>query len=149
MLEKLVKFEEWANLKVLAAIKDAPGNPKAQQLMSHILVAQRIWLSRLNGDDTVGTDKSPNLTMEQLESLASENHEALKRILSETSNAELNSSIEYKNLAGKEFKTPIKDIVTHVLVHGAYHRGQVAAALRANNSTPPNTDFITYVRENP
>ncbi len=32
-------------------------------------------------------------------------------------------------------------------MHGTYHRGQIAAALRAADITPPNTDFITFVRE--
>jgi len=34
-----------------------------------------------------------------------------------------------------------------VALHGSYHRGQVAAAVRAAGGEPVNTDYITYVRE--
>jgi uncharacterized damage-inducible protein DinB len=54
--------------------------------------------------------------------------------------------VEYKNLSRKEFLST-RDILTHVAMHGTYHRGQIAAALRAADITPPNTDFITFVRE--
>lgn len=31
--------------------------------------------------------------------------------------------------------------------HGTYHRGQVAARLRAAGDEPVNTDFITFARQ--
>ena len=39
------------------------------------------------------------------------------------------------------------DIVTHVALHGAYHRGQIAWVLRHGAGEPVSTDFITMVRE--
>jgi uncharacterized damage-inducible protein DinB len=46
-----------------------------------------------------------------------------------------------------EFQTPIKDLLMHVALHGSYHRGQIAQALRLAGGEPVNTDFITFVRE--
>lgn len=39
------------------------------------------------------------------------------------------------------------DILTHVLMHSAYHRGQIASHMRANGKTPAYTDFIHAVRQ--
>ena len=35
----------------------------------------------------------------------------------------------------------------HVLMHSAYHRGQIAADMRAAGLTPAYTDFIHSVRQ--
>ena len=35
----------------------------------------------------------------------------------------------------------------HVVNHSTYHRGQLATQLRQLGHTPPNTDFIRFLRE--
>jgi uncharacterized damage-inducible protein DinB len=35
----------------------------------------------------------------------------------------------------------------HVIMHSAYHRGQIAAEVRAAGLTPAYTDFIQSVRQ--
>ena len=61
MIERLFQFDEWANSRVLEALGQSPvQNPRALHLMAHILVAQKIWLERLNAQDTVGTNKAPS-----------------------------------------------------------------------------------------
>lgn len=52
----------------------------------------------------------------------------------------------YTNSRGEAFETPIEEILRHVAFHGGYHRGQVAAAVRAAGGTPINTDYIVYYR---
>ena len=53
----------------------------------------------------------------------------------------------YKNSKGIEYRTKYRDILLHVLLHSAYHRGQVAMAERAAGGEPAYTDYIAYVRE--
>ncbi len=40
----------------------------------------------------------------------------------------------------------MSEIVTHVAMHGSYHRGQIARQLRSAGLEPPYTDFIQYTR---
>ncbi len=143
----MFQYDEWANARMLAALKGLDDDSRPLQLMAHVLVAQKIWLERINGRDTTGVDKSPKLTLAEAQILADENREALSEIVAGADDERLDSEIEYKNLSGAEFRTSLRDILTHVALHGAYHRGQAAAALRAAQVTPPNTDFITFVRE--
>jgi uncharacterized damage-inducible protein DinB len=56
-------------------------------------------------------------------------------------------SIEYKAMNGDPHRTPIWQVVMHVVNHATLHRGQVMAMLRQLNVQPPQTDLITYYRE--
>jgi len=61
----------------------------------------------------------------------------------------LQKPIAYKNSAGDQFTSTIEDILTHVTMHGAYHRGQIAASIRASGDTPTATDYIAFIRGAP
>jgi uncharacterized damage-inducible protein DinB len=146
-LLKLFAFDEWANARILDALKAAPArNEKAQQLLAHLLLSERIWLLRLKGEDTSAIDKSPQLSLEECERLALEIRRDYVDYLGSLNEGDLDSELTYRNFAGAEFHTPLRDILMHVAQHGTYHRGQIATAMRAEESTPVNTDFITYVR---
>jgi uncharacterized damage-inducible protein DinB len=41
----------------------------------------------------------------------------------------------------------VDDVLTHVILHSAYHRGQIASAVRAGGETPAYTDLIHAVRQ--
>jgi uncharacterized damage-inducible protein DinB len=59
----------------------------------------------------------------------------------------LAASCSYKDLKGKAHKTPVGDILVHVMNHGTYHRGQIATCLRERGVDPARTDYIVYSRE--
>jgi uncharacterized damage-inducible protein DinB len=58
-------------------------------------------------------------------------------------------AITYRNSAGDEYTSTLEDILTHVSLHGAYHRGQIAASVRAAGDTPTATDYIAFARGAP
>jgi uncharacterized damage-inducible protein DinB len=55
--------------------------------------------------------------------------------------------VPYRNSLGESWTNTVGDILTHVVAHSAYHRGQVASELRAAGFTPAYTDFIHAVRQ--
>ncbi|MFL5508025.1 MAG: DinB family protein, partial [Gemmatimonadaceae bacterium] len=55
----------------------------------------------------------------------------------------------YKNSAGEQFTSSVENILTHVFMHGSYHRGQVASLVRAGGDTPSPTDYIFFTRGSP
>jgi uncharacterized damage-inducible protein DinB len=146
-IRKLFAYDEWATVRVLKLLKATPGqNQKALGLLAHLLLAEKIWLLRLEGQDTAGINKSPALSLAECESLANENQRAYADFLGTLGEADLDSMLTYRNLKGTEFSTPVRDILTHVALHGTYHRGQIASAMRAEGNAPVDTDFITFVR---
>jgi uncharacterized damage-inducible protein DinB len=146
MLTTLMAYNAWANRRVLESLNNGPPESKALQLMAHILVTEKIWLGRLAGRDTMGTDKSPRLAVADCESLSKENQRALGEMLDQFASS-MDTKITYRNLSGKEFTTSVADILTHVMFHGAYHRGQIALAQRTAGNEPVGTDYILFERE--
>ncbi len=61
--------------------------------------------------------------------------------------AGLAETVVYKNSKGEPWTSTVEDILTHVLLHSAYHRGQIASQVRAGGEQPAYTDFIHAVRQ--
>ena len=70
-----------------------------------------------------------------------------KNYLTSLNEAGLADSINYKNTKGENFTSQKQDVLMHVIMHSAYHRGQIASDMRAAGFTPPYTDFIHAVRQ--
>ncbi len=147
-IESLFEHDEWATARVIRAISATPEiGGGALKLLAHLLLTEKVWLLRLKGIDTTDMNVFPELTLSACEELAEENHIGYTEFISSLSEKVLDRVVTYKNLSGKEFRTPLKEILLHVALHGTYHRGQIASALRGAGYTPVNTDFITFVRE--
>jgi uncharacterized damage-inducible protein DinB len=58
----------------------------------------------------------------------------------------LDEGVGYRNSKGEFWTNTVGDILTHVLLHSHYHRGQIASAVREAGGTPAYTDFIHAVR---
>ena len=54
--------------------------------------------------------------------------------------------IHYKSYDGMAFTSSLEEIVKHVVNHGTYHRGQVAALLRMLGGEAVGTDLISFYR---
>ena len=147
-LRQLLAYGGWANARIIAAL-GATLRPqqKALHLLAHLLVSETIWLLRLKGEDTSTSNKLPELSWAECEHLANENQTAYAGFLGSLSKDDLRPLVTYRNYKGKEFHTPVGDILMHVALHGTYHRGQIAIAMRGEGGLPVDTDFITFVRE--
>lgn len=139
----------WADQRLLARL-EAAGRPPAPaiRLYDHILNAEQIWLTRLEGNDSshlpVWTDPDSLAGMrERIETLRA----GYERYLSALDEAALDAELEYRNQTGKAFRSTVRDILLHVVLHGQYHRGQINQLLRGSGLEPINVDYITFVRE--
>jgi uncharacterized damage-inducible protein DinB len=70
-----------------------------------------------------------------------------QRYLAGESAAVLEQRIHYTNSKGEPWDSLVRDVLTHVFLHSAYHRGQIAADLRQAGFVPAYTDFIHGVRQ--
>jgi uncharacterized damage-inducible protein DinB len=146
-LRRQFAYDEWANKEVLNAIRAAGAeNQRSLQLMSHVLAAERVWLDRLKQQpQSVPVWPEPDLA--QCEALAAELGGQWLEFLDLITAGDVSQSISYKNSKGEEWSSTIVDVLTHVVMHSAYHRGQIATHMRASGQTPANTDFIHGVRQ--
>lgn len=135
----------WADERVIEYAL-AGENDSARRYLHHLLAAERVWLLRLRGESSAGLAIWPTLSDAETRALAAQNRDGYRRYLDALSERDLDEQIEYGNQSGRRFRTATADILTHVAMHGSYHRGQIARAVREGGGEPINTDFITYVR---
>lgn len=147
--ERLFDHVAWADRRVLRLLNHSPGarRPGVLRLFSHLLAAERVWLLRIQGRDASIQPVWPELALVELNAMAAANAVGYARLLAGLDDAGLAREVEYANSQGVPFRTAVVDILSHVALHGSYHRGQIAAALRTAGEEPVNTDFITFVRE--
>jgi uncharacterized damage-inducible protein DinB len=134
---------KWADdLMVAAVAEHAPENIATLQ---HIYLGEEVWLRRVQGDREIQiTQLAAPADIGGLE----KNWPALHGQWADwaASVTDWSVSILHRNLKGTEFNMPAWQIVLHLANHGSFHRGQVAAALRAAGIAPPATDLIVFYR---
>jgi uncharacterized damage-inducible protein DinB len=145
-IKRMLRAMSWADQQMLAAVRDCPAvEAEALPLVAHVLGAEHVWLSRLRNQPAAHS-AWPTLTLLECERLADENTTAYELFVSGLGDNDLVAVTPYCNSKGEEFTNSVIDILTHVVVHGAYHRGQVAKALGRAGVAAVNTDYITFAR---
>lgn len=139
-------YHAWATRSLADAVTEADPHAEARRFLGHAVTADRVWLLRLQGEPTTGIALWPALDAAALRALAEANADAYAAYLGALTEAGLDTPIVYANSKGVRYETALRDVLDHVLLHGAYHRGQTARALRQAGDAPPWTDFIVWVR---
>jgi uncharacterized damage-inducible protein DinB len=148
-LSRQFAYDAWANAEVLSAIKTASTQftvARPLKLLGHILSAEKLWLERLKQQPQT-TPVWPEFGVAQCETQITELARLWREFFAELSNSKLEEKVSYKNSKGEPWSSKVEDILTHVLMHSAYHRGQIASILRETGATPAYTDFIHAVRQ--
>jgi uncharacterized damage-inducible protein DinB len=145
--QQLFSYDTWANREILAVLRAHGGNPaRSLELLAHVLSAERLWLERITSA-AQSLPVWPRITVERCAQQAEEMASLWKEFLSGKTESDLACLVHYKNSKGEPFDSRVDDILTHVVTHSAYHRGQIAADMRASGLTPAYTDFIHGVRQ--
>ncbi len=147
-LRRQFAYDAWANCEVLTAIAGGSGSPSAPalKLLAHILSAERLWLERIR-QQPQSLPVWPEFTLDQGKAQIDEIARLWREYLTQLSPAALSEKITYKNSKGEPWSSTVQDVLTHVVLHSAYHRGQIASLMRAGGQTPAYTDFIHAVRQ--
>lgn len=144
---QLVNYDEWANLEVIASLRRSGTPPaRSQQWIAHILSAEHVWLSRLLHRQQPYA-VWPELSLEECEREAKNLATTWREYLNGLASGGLDQEVAYKNTKGETWHNLVRDILTHVFMHSAYHRGQIASDTRQAGHMPAYTDFIHGVRQ--
>lgn len=152
-----IRYSGWASRKLVDAVQDltpedrtrpmAVSHESVQKTLGHIYAADRVWYSR-TVDPAVSV---PSLTdVQSMEVLTGDWRELQKKWeawADSVTEGDLDRVLEYKLRDGTAGRTPVYQIVMHVVNHATLHRGQVMAMLRQLGVKPPATDLIFYYRE--
>ena len=141
---RLLRYDAWANAETLASLRRAPV-PAGLRWLGHIVASELLWLGRLieaPSEVPVWPELAPDDIAGRLARLERDWAGYLGAITEE----DLVDGVGYRNSLGEFWTNSVGDILTHVVGHSAYHRGQIAAAVRTAGGEPAYTDFIHAVR---
>jgi uncharacterized damage-inducible protein DinB len=138
LLQRMFRYQAWANVEMLQAVQGldpeqhAEPRHQALRMMNHCLVVNRIFVAHLLGEPhgyTAGnTPDTPTL-----EALLSD-HAAVDRwyldYLATVTVAELAESLAFAFTDGDKGYMTREEMLTHVVTHNTYHRGEVGRILK-------------------
>jgi uncharacterized damage-inducible protein DinB len=141
---ELLEYNRQMNQQIIMAMvqhKDKVSE-KSQKWMNHILNAQELYHTRIEpAYKAYGSWHMREL--EELESVNDDLHHVTGGILTRF---ELDTMIHYTTTKGVPMQNTIQDIVFHIVNHGTYHRGQIAADFRNTGLEPLVTDYVVWKR---
>ncbi|ADO55014.1 DinB family protein [Paenibacillus polymyxa] len=128
----------WADGRILDALEESKTkNKDLLKLVRHVAVAERVWLDRLQGKGSAQYslwEETEDLLA--IRTMFQENAEQYRVYIEGLKEFELDEMIDYENQSGVPFRTSARDILSQVLLHGQYHRGQINQALRIESAEP-------------
>ncbi len=145
-IRRLFRYDRWANHEALASVENG-ASPRAVKLFAHIIAAEHLWLDRIQ-KCSAKYPVWPQWSVEESRARMDEAAARWKEFVDGLTLAGLQAEVSYKNSKGEPWINNVLDIALHVLMHSAYHRGQIAAEVRASGGEPAYTDFIEGVRRN-
>jgi uncharacterized damage-inducible protein DinB len=138
---------EWSDARLLQAVRGVAGDVSAVlRELSHLRGAQEIWLSRIEQRPPT-MPVWPEWNATQLADAGVTLDEQLRTMFASLTAERLEEPLQYQNLAGLTFRTPLGHVLQHLLTHGHYHRGKANAALRDAGIPPVSIDYILWQRD--
>jgi len=122
-----------------------PPSEDPVALLAHIAAAEHLWYARIAGVTPIHA-VWPDLSPSEARDVARAHADRFTQLVSRSGEPGLTRIVSYRNSAGRDFQNSVRDIVTHVTLHGSYHRGQIARIIRASGGDPPYTDYIQFMR---
>lgn len=145
-IRHLFNYNDWANRRLIVAVKEST-NSRTLEILGHLLTTELEYYERLFGKDSTGFNFWPTLSIESCGDLARQTAEKYEKLLRRFDEDGLNISASYKTSEGSVCENSYREILSHVLLHSATHRGNVITRLRDEGIAPPQIDYIIYLRE--
>lgn len=148
-VRQVFAFERWANGQVLESLESLlEPPPELLALGGHLLGAVDTWLSRIEG---VAPEAGlwDTVTLVDLHRRSEDVARRLADFLEDLSNEDLARDVVYRNSQGVEHANRTGDILQHLALHGAEHRGQISFEVGRLGGKSRETEYLWWLREPP
>lgn len=155
LLQKLHDYHAWANndlfdkLGTLDQELHKAELHTALRLINHYYVVARIFAAHLTGAPhgytSDNTDETP--TLDDLRDAVTSSDQWYRDYLRTVSSENLAESIRFTFTDGDKGYMTREEMLTHVALHGGYHRGEVGRVLWQLSITPPWDTFAVYLHQ--
>jgi uncharacterized damage-inducible protein DinB len=158
IFKRLYIHNDWANGQALDAAarlspeaydeKVGPGWGSVGATLAHVADADRVWLRRWQGErGTVNPDDPAYAELPSLRAAWTATMAKRQDFLDNLTEASLRAPIAYRNTKGDAFSQPLWELLYHVLLHSADHRGHLAVMLTEHGQPTPPMDFVFWARK--
>ena len=157
-IKTLFDFNAWAQDRLMGIVETLSEDQYAKDMGSshggvqgtlvHIFASFEMWLARWMGHSPkqlLNTNDIP--TLDSAKKQWSESQQKLASFVNGLKEADLTKVISYTTTEGKNYSTPLWQMMQHLVNHATYHRGQIVTMLRQLGVKPANTDMIFYFRQ--
>jgi uncharacterized damage-inducible protein DinB len=158
--QTLARYNQWANRRIYGAVGELPPAeiaaprigffPSLLKTLNHLIVTDRIWLSRLTATPDPDAKALDQIIAADFADLSAQRAALDARIIGFVADlppARLGEILVYKTMAGMPFETPVDMVLAHMFNHQTHHRGQAHGMLSATKVAPPSLDMILFLRE--
>ncbi len=147
-LHDLIKFNTWANNKVVESLKSCPEVPhEALIRFSHILENNWYVYDIIHERDLSKWDDDRNYTFDECIAEIPKLDAAFTELLQNLSEEQLAGTVIFKNIVGEMVERRVGDLIFHTHDHCTYHRGQIAMIVRQAGGEPAKTWFNRWITE--
>lgn len=137
-------YEQCAQLDLAEYRRERKGSfGTIHNLLNHILLGDRIWMSRFAG----GGKTTPPLNtilfeaFPELRAARTEQDAAIEAFFASADDSFLSRPLHYTNSRGIEYTDSAPRAVLHFFNHQTHHRGQVHVMLSQTEVRPPSLDM--------
>ena len=116
--------------------------------LNHILVGDRIWLTRFAGKQIPSTMLDAILyeDFDELWTARKVEDERIETFVANLTTEFLHGTIEYVNNAGKTCADPVNLSIAHFFNHQTHHRGQIHDMVTQTTISPPSLDMHRLIK---
>ncbi len=153
LLKSLLVYQAWANEELLEKLAgmDADRNARerhaAIRLMNHIHVVSRIFAAHLtgvaHGYTSDNTEETPEPT--ELRTAVTETDRWYLDYLETVAEQGLAEQIAFAFTDGDRGSMTRQEMLTHVVLHGSYHRGEIGRMLARIAVSPPWDTYAVHL----
>ncbi len=156
--ERFARYNAWANARLYDACANLSGAEyrgerpsffgSIHNTLNHLLVVDRIWLGRIEGDPPAGLrlDTELESDFEALWAVRRQEDERIIRLVDSLGPAGVEKVVRYDSSSGVREDT-VGGVLQHLFNHQTHHRGQVHDMLSQTGVAPPALDLLYYRRE--
>ncbi len=148
-------YKHWANTALLNSLNQVDGErfpdkkSAAVRLLNHTLVVDKIFIAHIQAEAHPFTSTNTN-EMPDLDDLRNSINQADTWLIDYVSNVahqELDRQIQFVFTDGDPGLMTVGEILNHLIIHGAYHRGNVGMILVDCGLENPRDTFPKFLHQ--
>ncbi len=154
----MARYNRWANEELYRVVAAMSADDIRRDVgaffgsihatLNHILLGDRIWFTRLDGETypVTGLDMILYEDFAELGAARAAEDDAIVARMDALDAAGIERVVDFKTVKGDPMRSPVREMLATVFNHQTHHRGQVHDMISRLGGNPPPLDLILYYR---